>query len=350
MADLKFLRKGGLALIFSFLIGIIVFFYFVFKLGPSAFEHITENINLFYIILFFLCSFILFLIATWRARIILNAYKKKIPFFLLLKQIIAGYAISYITPGARVGGEPVRIYMLKKEAGIDYRTGSASVLMDKFVEITGIVVFGLVGVILFVFSPEISYSLKIGVAISLIIVSFLLVFFYLRCIAGKGSFSSLFNLFMLNGFPKLKKYFYFIIDVEKKMGNFFIKHKKAFLNSFVVYALYLIISILQMKFLLLGLGVDASFIMIMVSLTFLVVAEIIPVPAALGLLEAGQSAVFSLFSKGGSVGFAVSIFLRISAIFFVSLGFVFLSHFGWKRLEILLRKVFQTSEKNLERG
>ena len=96
-----------------------------------------------------------------------------------------------------------------------------------------------------------------------------------------------------------------------------------------------------MKILLIALGFNIGLTNIIVSLTFLVVAEIIPVPAALGFLEAGQAAAFGLFAKGGSLGFAVSIFLRISAFIFVALGLAFISHFGWKHLEKMLKKVFK---------
>jgi len=167
-----FIKKSGVALVVSLFIGIAVFFYFWFRLGSDAFLHITENIKFGYIILFFLFSFAGFLLLTWRAKIILNAYKKKISFFLLLKQLIAGYAISYITPVARLGGEPVRIYMLKKEAGIDYKTASASILMDKFVEIIGLIIFIIIGIILFIYAPEISYSLKTTLIILLVVLSF----------------------------------------------------------------------------------------------------------------------------------------------------------------------------------
>ncbi len=336
----SWIKKGSTTLIFSLFIGIVIFVYFLLRLGPNAFRRISEHLNLFYIVLFFLCSFLLFFLLTWRARVILEAYGKKPGFFRLMKQIIAGYAVNYITPSARVGGEPIRIFMLKKEFGIDYRTGSASVLMDKFVEIAGLVIFGLIGVVLFVFAPEISFLLKVIVAGTLIFASFFLVFFYLRSVSGKGSFSSLFNLFLFHKIPQFKKMVDFIEDVETRMGYFFLKHKKAFTKSFIIYILYLIVSILEIKFLLLGLGVNAGIVIIIISLTFLGVAEVIPVPGALGFLEAGQSAVFSLFSTGGSIGFAVSIFLRLSSIFFIAVGFVFLSHFGWRQLEKPFKKVF----------
>ena len=344
----KLLKSGGIAIIISLFIGIAVFIYFFFRLGPRALILISQNFDYRYIFLFFVFSFLGFVFATLRARIILQAYGKKVNFFLLLKQIISGYAVSYITPSARFGGEPVRIYMLKKEAGVDYKIGTASVLMDKFVEILGVMLFGLIGVIMFVFAPKLAFNTKIFVATGILVILMILSVFYWRCISGKGSISSLFKLFLLHKIPRLSKFIRFIKDVEKKMSHFFIEHKKAFIKSILVYAVYLIFTIIQMKFLLLGLGTNVSVIVLIVSLTFLGIAEVIPVPAALGFLEAGQSAVFSLFAKGGSLGFAVSVFLRISAIIFVALGFVFLSHFGWKTIGKMLQKVFNISEKEME--
>lgn len=343
MSILSF-KKGGLAVILSLFIGVAFFIYFLFKLGPNALD-IIKNVKISYVALFFLCTIILFFLMTLRHKIIIEAYKKKIKFFTLLRQCIAGYAVSYITPAARFGGEPIRVLMLKREAGIDYRTASASVLMDKFIEITGLVLFGFLGVVFFIFAPKISYPFKIFVAFSLIFIFLFLIFFYMRCIKNKGALSIIFNLFLLDRIPKLDRFIEFIKDVEKKMGYFFRHHKKQFVKAMIIYVIYLLLTIIQLKFLLLALGVNVSIVVIVVSLTFLGVAEVIPVPAALGFLEAGQSAVFSLFSKGGSLGFAVSIVLRISALIFISLGFVFLSHFGWKEIEKLLKNIFKNPKK-----
>jgi hypothetical protein len=343
---LRFLRKGWLALSISFFVGLVAFFYFLFKLGPGAIRQILANSNLFYIALFILFSFFYFLFSTLKSKIILNSYNKDVPFFMLMKQVIAGYAVSYITPSARVGGEPVRVYMLKKENNINMRTGSAVVLIDKFVELTGIVLFAIISLFFFIFSPEISRAAKIITGSFLFAVLLFLTIFYLRTISRRGSFSSAFNMLQLTKIKSIKHFFNFFREVEKKMGSFFIYHKHTFFNCFLLYFAWLFLNIIQMKFLLLGLGVDASLRVLIVSLAFLGIAELLPIPAALGTLEAGQFAVFSIFLGQGSLGFAVSLFLRADNFLFVALGFAFLSHFGWGEVEKLLKKVFKNSGKN----
>jgi len=336
-----FLKKGWLALGISFFVGVVAFLYFLLKLGPGAIKQILANSNIFYIALFFLFSFLYHISSTLKSKLILASYGKHVPFFMLLKQVIAGYAVSYITPSARVGGEPVRIYMLNKENGINVRIGSAAILVDKFIEVTGVVLFAIVGLLFFIFSPEISRAAKIVIGTSLFAIFLSLAIFYLRTISRRGSFSSAFNLLQLRKIKRIRHFFNFFRDVEKKTGRFFIYHKSTLFNCFLLYFVWLFLNVVQMRFLLLGLGVDASLRVLIVSLTFLGVAELLPVPAALGTLEAGQFAVFSIFTGKGSLGFAVSLFLRAEAFIFVALGFSFLSHFGWGEIEKLFKKIFK---------
>ena len=108
--------KKKINLIISFILGLIIFAGFIWWLGPEAVAMIVENLMWRYLFIFLLLSLTPFLFITLRWKIILSAYKKKVAFWTLFRQVIAGNAISYVTPSARIGGEPLRAYMLKKEA------------------------------------------------------------------------------------------------------------------------------------------------------------------------------------------------------------------------------------------
>jgi len=107
-------KKNVLFAILSIL-GIIVFIVFLFKFGKGASSLITQNFNLKYALIyaglttFAICPLVL------RWQVILKAYNIKIPFISLLRMQISAYAISVITPLARVGGEPLKIFMMKEE-------------------------------------------------------------------------------------------------------------------------------------------------------------------------------------------------------------------------------------------
>ena len=109
-------KDGKRKLIFTIflIIGISLFFYFIWKFGSEAVQLISQNINFTYLGLYVIVTLFAFFPLVWRMQMILHAHKKHISFFPLLKQTIAGYTISYITPAVRTGGEPLRIYMMNK--------------------------------------------------------------------------------------------------------------------------------------------------------------------------------------------------------------------------------------------
>jgi uncharacterized protein (TIRG00374 family) len=278
-------------------------------------------------------SFFTFFSYALRWKIVLAAYDKKVAFITLLRQTIAAFAVSYLTPAARLGGEPLRAYMLKKEVGIDLKTGTSSIIMDKFVELFGSAMFGVLGLFLLMYIPGITLTFKLLFTGLIIFTISVLLIFYHRTVTGRGSFSSLFNLFRLYKITKWKNFVSVLKDIEKKLEYFFVHHKKAFFLSSASYLIYTVLIILEMKFLLLSFGVNASLMTIVISLTLIGACNFIPVPAALGFLEAGQTSLFAALQGEGSIGFALSLLLRMRHLFFVAVGFSLISHFSVKEFQ-----------------
>ena len=319
-------------LILSLIIGLGIFGFFFQRVGTDSISLIFSNIKLFYLSIFFVITTLAFFPTAWRWQIILKAHKKKIPFWHMLKYTISGYAISYVTPMVNAGGEPMRAYMLKKEHGVDLKTGSSSIIIDKLVEFFGTTVFGVVGLVLFLFLPQISSLLKLLLGGAILFGFCVMIILYYRTIKGKGSFSSLFVFFKLHKIARWKNFVSVLEDVEMKMKNFFRKSKKAFVLSFVAYLLYGILAIFEFKFLLLSFGVNESVGTIILSITLFGLANFFPVPAALGFLEAGQTSLFTALRGEGSIGFALSLMIRIRALIFVAIGFAFITYFSGSQI------------------
>ena len=93
----------------------------------------------------------------------------------------------------------------------------------------------------------------------------------------------------------------------------------------------------QYKFALLSLGFDAPVMIIFLSIVATSIASVIPVPAALGFQEAGQVSVFSAIGLP-SLGFALSIMIRLKDLLTTFAGFILLSHEGLSVFEVLKQK------------
>ncbi len=327
-------RKSDRYFIISLIFGLVIFVFFIYWMGLDAFHLILENINFFYLILYFILSLSFFIFSTLRWQVIVNAYKSKnISFFKLLKQTFAGYSLSYATPSARLGGEPLRVYMLNKECGVSLKNASSSVIMDKFVELAGTVFLGILGLIIIVLMiPAVSFLFNLILVFVLLIAIIFLSFIYHRTIIGKGSFSSFFNLFNFKS-KKYNKFVQFVFVVERKMEDFFKHHKMRFFIAFLLYFIYFIFLIIEIKVLFLSFGVDASILTVFITIIVLGIVNFIPVPGGLGFLEAGQASLFKILQGEGEVGMALSLLLRLRALFFVAIGFSIVSHFSGKQIK-----------------
>ncbi len=332
------MQKKRVNLLISVVVGFGIFGFFLYKSGIQSVMMIVRNLNIIYLFIFITISLFLTVLTTYRWKIILNTYAKGLPFFTLFKQTLACYAVSYVTPISRFGGEPVKAYMLNKECNIDLKTGSATIIMDRFVELTGAGIFGLAGLFILMFMPNFPLYLKISLATVIILGFFFLFIFYYRTLTGKGSFTLIINFLRLYKIVKIKSFIHALEDVEKKMSWFFINHKKAFVLSFLVYFVYGILVIVEMKVLLLSLGVNASLgILILVAVVH-GIATFVPVPAGVGFLEAGQTGLFYLLENQGSIGFALSLLIRIRDLILVAFGFALISYFGGRQIEKIIEK------------
>jgi uncharacterized protein (TIRG00374 family) len=320
------MNKKKINFAISLIVGLVLFFGVIEYFGVDSLLDIYKKINLSYLLPYIFSTTIVFFINAWRFKYVIEAYGKKVDFWSQWRQGISWYGVSYITPVARLGGEPVKAYMLKKENKIDYRTGSSAIIIDRFIELTGSVLFGILGLVLIFFIPNIPAPAKIILGLVLLAGFLFLFFIYYFTIRQKGPFTYIFNILKFYKLKKLKKVGYVIKDVEKKMEKFFICHKKQFMMSLFFYFLYGIASFFEVKYLLLMLGVDASVIEIILVIVVWGATNFIPVPGALGFQEATQTGLFAIFMGSGEIGLAFALLTRIRALIFIVMGFSFISH------------------------
>jgi len=330
-------KKRNFGFILFLTLGVGLFLYFLSKFGKSAIDLIYQNINFKYLGIYIALFFFSFCPLVWRLQVILKAHKKHIGFFPLLKQTIAGYAVSYITPSVRMGGEPLRVYMMKKENGIDVKTGSSCIVLDKFVEFAGSAIYGIIGLFLIMFIPGVTFNMKLILGVAVFIAASSLMFFYYRTVRAKGSLSSIVKIFKFNKTKKGETFLGAVLDVEKRMAEFFEKDKRAFFISFLFYCVSGITFVLEFKFLILSLGFDAGITELVILITLLGLANVAPSPGGIGFLEATQSGLFYAIRNDGSIGFALSLIIRCMGLFMVAIGFLLISQFSgkeiWKKMK-----------------
>lgn len=313
-------------------LGVGLFVYFLLNFGKVSIQLINQNFNFQYLLLYIFFTLFAFCPITWRLQVILKAYGKNIPFWILLKQTIATYALSYITPTVRVGGEPLRAYMLQKEGDVDLKTGSSGIILDKFVEFTGSAVLGIIGLVAILVVPDIPPVLKTTFIAVLVIALWVILGFYIRTINSKGSLSTMFELARLHKIKNWHSFPQVIRDVEKMMEDFLKYHRKALFLSFLFYGMTGVIFFLEIKFLLLSIGVSTTLIDLILIINIWGIVNFLPVPAGIGFLEAGQSSLLEVLKGEGGVGFAMALLIRARSLLVVAIGFLLITQFSSKEI------------------
>ncbi len=313
-----------------FIGGFLLFIYSIYAFGGSSIDLIERGFVWKYLWIYLALSALSFFPVVWRWQAILGGYNKKIGFWTLLRIQLAGFAVSYVTPSARYGGEPLRIYILKKDCKVDYKTGTASVLLDKYMEYLGAVTFGILGLFLLVISPWMPSNFKwlLFVLMSICVIG--VGFIYHRFIKEKGFFFPLFNLFVSE--KRIKKMSKVLKDVDSKMSHFMIHKKKAFFLSYIFYVFSAIFFIAEFKFLLLSLGVDTTLLEGILIVIVVGAANLVPLPMAMGSMEAGQVGLFKVLKNDGSIGLIISLVEKAKNILISAIGFLLIMFFGGKKV------------------
>lgn len=105
------------------------------RLGPSQ------------IAILILVNAVVVVIFNGRLWLILRSQAYPVPFSTLVQYWLAGFAVSYFTPAAQLGGGSMQIYLLQKHNPIPLPTATASVVLSKVLERAGRATFLLIGIL-----------------------------------------------------------------------------------------------------------------------------------------------------------------------------------------------------------
>lgn len=322
-------------IIFSILVGLFLL-HKVFQKIP-----VLEVLEVFYqaplgaVALFIFISIIIMSLHTFRWYLINKNTIGKINFFTLFRYKLSGFGVSFITPGAKIGGEALRASLLQRH-GKQFKKGLTTVIIDKLMEVSTTGILFVIAIIIILASmpvpPQIATMLGIiaGLFIGIIF------YFYYQMLRNKHFFVKLFRFLRLHKIKKIESFERKIIDFERLMASFYKEQRKTFLMILLVTILAWLLMFVEFKLALAIIGLTGiSLIKVFFIITMLGIAYMVPVPLALGVLEAGQAGVFVYFGLPvtASVGLAMLIRFRDLAwtiTGFISLGF---QGFSWKKIE-----------------
>ena len=268
-------------------------------------------------------------VMTIRWKIILKSQGiDNVGLFRLNNYRLVGQAVSFITPAAKLGGEPVRAALLSSKEGIPFNKSLSGVVIDKTLEVSTSFAFFIIGSIImlfsFVISPNFTYLI---VGLSIVFLFFLILFNY-RVMRGKHFFLTFFQLIKLSKLKSLKKFMKTVKEFELLIIRFYHKDRKYFLYAVLISLVGWILMFFEYDLAAKMVGHNLSILQIFLVFTFVGAAYLVPVPMALGALEAGQVSLFSMIKISTAAGLALSLIIRMKDMIFAAIGLILLVIFG----------------------
>jgi uncharacterized protein (TIRG00374 family) len=183
--------------------------------NPSEFGEKLFELKLNYILLVILLYIANMFTKAFRWYLLVNSTGVKVPFSKTFPYYVIALAFNNVTPG-KIGGEPIRAYLLKKEANVSIGQGVASILTEKIMDVIVVTTMAIIGAIIIL--PMLSRNESI-ILMSILIAVIVGISIILVVLSHAGIFKRIVNMLVNMGL--------------KRSDNSFIKKWTSALVSFV---------------------------------------------------------------------------------------------------------------------
>ncbi len=271
--------------------------------------------------LFVLVGFFIFIFHAYRWKIILAYFGKILPYGYLFRIKLSTYPLTFLTPTAYFGSEPLRVYYLAKEKKIESSVGWSSVLLEGFFEIfvqSIMMVFAT-----FYFISEFVFSRKAEfITILSGLIWLMVLFLVLKKLLREKKFlgvllekleriEGLKNTNFIRNIKAIDNCFISFFNLE----NYFFW--KTLIISFVLFVIQIIEILVLIKFLNLPFNIKDIFILRAV----MSLSAVAPIPMFIGIAESLQLVFFSVYGLASFYAVLIPLIYRVSGLFYSIIGF-----------------------------
>jgi uncharacterized protein (TIRG00374 family) len=270
----------------------------------------------------------LLIIAAFALRwwVILRALGVKAPFAALTGYRLAGFGVSYFTPGPQIGGEPAQVWLLARRHGASMPAAVSSVALDRLVDM--VVNFGMLAVGIGLSLDWEIFGRRIGIEafIAAAVLVALPIVFLALVWAGRRPMTWLLGRIRahiparLREIDALDRLIEAVRTSEDEAVRFCREHPAALALAFGVslggWALILAERWLMTAFM----GVSMTPAELISAVTASRIAFLMPLPGGLGTLEASQVMAFGALGFDPAAGLALSLAIRARDVLFGGAG------------------------------
>lgn len=271
---------------------------------------------------FVLIGLFIFVFHAYRWKIILTHFGKSLPYGYIFKIKLMTYPLTFLTPTAYFGSEPLRVYYLTKDKKTESSIGWSSVLLEGFFEIfvqSLMMVFAAFYIISeFVLSRKAEVIIIISSVVWLIVLIWVLKkLVYEKRFLGAAlrkleKLEGLKNTLFIRDAKAIDTYFISFFNLK----NWFFW--RALITSFIIFTIQIIEIWTLVWFLNLSLNLKDIFILrAIISLS-----AITPIPMFIGIAESLQLVFFSAYGLANFYAVLIPLVYRTSGLFYSTVGFI----------------------------
>jgi len=318
-----------LSIIFSILI---IFIILYFTIDINTFNYLSQaKIRYEFFIIAFLLQIASWFI--WGARLKVLSHEIEKDFTINLwestKIVITNLFLAAITP-SMAGGEPVRIYLLKKD-GLSVGAATASVLGERLLD--AVFIISCIPFAFFIFRNyiEIGY-IQIGLSIGILVFA-IIIFLFIITIKYPNKTKSFLIIISkkINRFKNIKSINNVFDRINTEVDNFhrcmiyFITEgKKIFIVAGSLTILYWTTIFMIPSMIFLGLGLKPFYILSYAAQILLIVVIMMPTtPGSAGVTEGFLAGLYSVLIGSSLIGIFILIFRFITFHFNLIIGAIF---------------------------
>ena len=246
---------------------------------------------------------------------------------------IAGEAVNTVTPASFLGGDPVRIYILKKHFPVT--EGAASVVVDRTLHTMSVLMIVFVGMVFaFWHMPFLPLNMRYGLPIILIISGLFMGFVFAH--QRRGLFS--FFMYLLKKLHIKKSFSTRTVEkfqeLDYHIADFYLKNPKGFWIALSLHLTGRFLGVVEIY--AVGKILDSEFTLY-AALLLGALAPIVNfifafIPGALGIMEGAYSGLLYILHLPAELGLSIQIFRRARALLWITLGFIALGTHDRKKI------------------
>lgn len=297
--------------LFALYLALAILLYFALRHVPlHEIWNTVRGLQLWQIATLFGLNLFIYGLITLRWWVIVRAENNHIPYLPLFLVRIAVFGVSYFTLGPHVGGEPIQVFYLQRRYKLTFTHATASVIMDKLLELLANFVLLAVGLTAILHAGILSTGgsgSRVSLGGLVILCMWPLVHIFLLY-QRRYPLSAL-----LRSLPFVKKDskpVRFIAASERLAGTFCRRHLPSLIWATAISVLAGVGMVNEFALIVKFLGIQLSSWQTIAAWTAGWLSLLVPLPGGLGALEASQVFALGMFGVPAALALGVALVMR----------------------------------------